>query len=39
MTNCTKNIAEGLGVATYEVFRVSTDSNYYRITEEVRTND
>ena len=29
-----KNIAEGLGVRLNEVFRINTDSDYYRITED-----
>lgn len=36
MANCMRNIADGLGVTIYEVFRIDTDSDdyYYRITED-----
>ena len=35
MANCMSNIADGLGVTIYEVFRIDTDSDdYYRITKE-----
>lgn len=34
MASCMKNIAEGLGVRLNEVFRINTDSDYYRITED-----
>ena len=34
MANCMKNIADGLGVGLNEVFRINTDSDYYRITED-----
>lgn len=35
MANCImKKIADGLGVRLNEVFRINTDSDYYRITED-----
>ena len=34
MANCMKNIAEGLGVELDEVFRIDTNSDCYRITED-----
>ena len=34
MANCMKNIAEGLGVELDEIFRIDTNSDCYRITED-----